>query len=216
MFIPKKFEQNDESQLIELVSNYPFAALVCTSHSGLEATHIPLYLVEMPEGKQVLKGHIARANTLWEIVEKQSSVLVIFQGPQSYVSPNFYPTKKEHGKAVPTWNYVSVHIKGEISFINDAEWKLDMLARLTDKLEAEEASPWKVSDAPKDYIEKQLGGIVGIEIMVNSIEGQWKLSQNQPAQNQAGVIEGLAESLRYGAGTMSDLMKHSGGNATKK
>lgn len=216
MYIPRKFKQDDESQLIELISSYPFAILVCNSLSGFEATHIPLYLVEIPEGNQVLKGHIAKANTLWKIVEKQSSVLVIFQGPQSYISPNYYPTKKEHGKAVPTWNYVSVHIKGEISFINDAEWKLEMLTYLSDKLEVEEASPWKVSDAPKDYIEKQLGGIVGIEITVNSLEGQWKLSQNQPANNQTGVIEGLSESSRFNASTMSEFMKNLSGNVANK
>jgi len=208
MFIPKKFIQKDEEKLSELISEHPFAALVGTGLSGLESSLIPFYLVEMADGNHVLRGHIARANSLWKNLEDQSSVLVIFQGPQCYISPNYYPTKQEHGKAVPTWNYVSVHVKGNISFVNDPEWKLDMLKRLTDKFESEETSPWKVSDAPKEFIEDQLGGIVGIEIAVISMEGQWKLSQNQPARNQKGVIDGLSESTRFDARTMSSLMKN--------
>ena len=208
MHISKAFEQTDTSALITCITNNPFATVICNGTKGIEAHHIPLHLVENGKDSLLLKGHIARANKLWKTIEDNTNSLVIFQGPHSYISPNLYPTKQEHGKAVPTWNYISIHIRGNISFIHDSKWKLDMLNQLTNSLEAKEKAPWQVADAPRDYIEKQLGGIVGLEITINSIEGQWKLSQNQPAENQAGVIKGLAESTRFDYKIMSELVKN--------
>jgi transcriptional regulator len=206
MYTPKKFKQSDELELVKLIADYPFATLVCVTEYGIEANHIPFLLSQNKNNGHQLKGHIARVNPLWKTVCDSSSVLAIFHGPQSYISPGFYPTKKEHGKVVPTWNYMTVHVKGEITFIHDAEWKLKMLSDLTNALEIDESSPWKVSDAPEGYIEKQLGGIVGLEIDINSLEGQWKLSQNQPANNRFGVIKGLSESQRFGACEMSKMI----------
>ena len=135
MYIPKQFVQKDETQLKLLVANYPLAALTSVGKNGLEASHIPLHLIDDGKNNWRLIGHVARANPLWKTLDDQSKVLAIFQGPQSYVSPNLYPTKKEHGKAVPTWNYIVVHAKGHIRFIHDGEWKLDMLTTLTHQLE---------------------------------------------------------------------------------
>jgi transcriptional regulator len=207
MYIPKQFKQNDPQTLITLIDNYPLAVLVGTNSEGFEANHIPLYAVQTNAGDYVLKGHIARANEIWGTIGDHSKVLVIFQGPQCYISPNAYPTKKEHGKAVPTWNYVSVHINGAITFVHDAQWKMDMLNHLTNQLESQEATPWQVSDAPKEFIEKQLAGIIGIEIKINSIEGKWKLSQNQPEKNQVGVIKHLTGSTRFNAKEMTEWMQ---------
>lgn len=192
MHIPKKFKQDDLDTLKKLIVEAPFASLITSSKTGLEANHLPFILKES-EGKTLLQGHIAKANPLWQNLEDQADVLVVFNGPNCYVSPNYYPTKKEHGKAVPTWNYVCVHVKGVVSFIYDDAWNLQMLNALTTVHEASQKKPWSVADAPKEYIQKMLSAIVGIEIDVASIVGQWKLSQNQPVQNQRGIVEGLSK-----------------------
>jgi transcriptional regulator len=189
--IPKKFRQEDLSTLKKFIVEAPFAALITNSKKGLDATHLP-FILEEAEGKTFLQGHVAKANPLWQNVDDQAEVLVVFNGPNCYVSPNYYPTKKEHGKAVPTWNYVCVHVRGVVSFIDDDDWNLQMLNTLTTVHEASQKKPWSVADAPREHIQKMLSAIVGIEINVSSIIGQWKLSQNQPVQNQQGVIEGLS------------------------
>jgi len=143
--------------------------------------------------KVFLQGHIAKVNNLWKNLENGTEVLVVFSGPNCYVSPNYYPTKKQHGKAVPTWNYVTVHAKGQLSFVHDDVWNLQMINALTDQHEASQKKPWSIADAPADYIQKMLPAIVGLQIDVSSIVGQWKLSQNQPEQNQQGVFEGLSK-----------------------
>ncbi len=190
MKISKNFQQDDEAIIKQFIAEYPLGILVCSIQPELEANHIPLYFVEGPGGNHLLKGHIALENPLWEKVEKGADVLVVFQGPQAYISPNWYPTKHEHGKAVPTWNYATVHVNGEISFPTDKEWKLDMLNVLTDNMENTQEIPWQVSDAPDDYIQKMLKSIVGIEIEITSWRSQWKMSQNQPEKNQMGAFKG--------------------------
>ena len=192
MYVPKSFEQQDQTQLIDIINNYAFATLVTYSDSGIEANHLPMFIKQV-NGSQVLQGHIAKSNPLWKNVNEHSEVLVIFQGPNAYISPNYYPTKHETGKAVPTWNYISVHVKGTISYISDDNWKMAMLHKLTDQHEVEQLKPWSIDDAPKSYIDKMLSAIVGLEIHIGSIQGKWKISQNQPAINQQGVISGLTE-----------------------
>ncbi|NRB25967.1 FMN-binding negative transcriptional regulator [Shewanella sp.] len=192
MHIPSKFKQNDDSQLMAIMREYPFATLITNTESGVEATHLPVVFKES-EGKFTILAHIARANKLWESVKDGSEILLIFNGPNCYISPNYYPTKKESGKAVPTWNYVVVHVKGNISFINDTQWIYNMIDSLTEEHESKQDVPWSMSDAPTTYINKMLPAIVGIEISVSSIEGQWKLSQNQPEINKLGVIQELLE-----------------------
>ncbi len=190
MHIPTKFQQHDPALLNDIIVTYPFATLITHSDQGLEVNHIPFYL-DQNRDKEFIQGHIATANPLWKNVNDKSEVLIVFQGPNCYISPNHYPTKNETGKAVPTWNYVAVHVRGVMSYIHDEEWKLNMINNLTSQHEAGQPSPWSISDAPEIYIQKMLPAIVGLEIKVTSITGQWKLSQNQPERNIRGVIAGL-------------------------
>tara|TARA_R110001592_G_scaffold363017_1_gene679318 strand:- start:1657 stop:2274 length:618 start_codon:yes stop_codon:yes gene_type:complete len=190
MHIPSKFKQKDESQLKDIICEYPFATLITQSESGMEATHFPVILNSV-DGTDVIHAHIAKANKIWETVKEGSEILLIFNGPNCYISPNYYPTKKESGKAVPTWNYVVVHVKGQISFVHDKEWIYNMIDSLTNIHESNQEIPWSISDAPEAFINKMLPAIVGIEISIDSIEGQWKLSQNQPEVNKSGVVKGL-------------------------
>ena len=228
MHIPNKFKQDDQEQLDAFIRQYPFATLITHRgvndadangkvaidsdlDSGLEANHIP-FMLSRPtcsesKEKAVLQGHIAKVNPLWENVKDQSEVLVVFSGPNHYISPNHYPTKQETGKAVPTWNYSVVHVTGRMSYIHDKAWNLDMINRLTDQHEAGESSPWSVADAPENYIQKMLAAIVGIEIEILSMTGQWKLSQNQPEKNQLGIISGLSQSTDVASQEMANLIE---------
>ncbi|MEH6650174.1 MAG: FMN-binding negative transcriptional regulator [Motiliproteus sp.] len=191
MHIPKRFQQNDTVQLEGLIRDYPFATLVTQSQSGIDAHHLPVILTERQDNK-ILQAHIAKTNPIWKTTQDNCEVLVIFNGPNCYISPNHYPTKIETGKAVPTWNYVTVHVKGVISFTHDEDWLLAMVENLTAQHESSQATPWSTSDAPKGYIQKMLAAIVGLEIEITAITGQWKLSQNQPEKNRLGVVAGLS------------------------
>lgn len=193
MNVPNKFKQDDQQQLLALIRDYPFATLITYSESGIEANHLPTS-ISWQEDKLYLHAHIGKVNTVWKSVTEASEVLVIFNGPNCYISPNNYPTKQQTGKAVPTWNYVAVHVKGDIAFIYDPNWIYQALETLTTEHESDLKTPWSMSDAPASYIKKMLSAIVGIEIAVTSIAGQWKLSQNQPEVNQQGVIDGLSMS----------------------
>ncbi|MFT7526637.1 MAG: transcriptional regulator [Arenicella sp.] len=206
MYNPSPFKQQDDQQLKSFIAQYPLATLVSISSLGLEANHIPFYFIE-EAGKPLLRGHIAKANPLWKEVADKSQVLMIFKGPQSYISPNWYPSKKEHGKVVPTWNYAAVHLSGEISFISDNAWKLDMLNTLTNKSERHQTDPWKVADSPEGHIERQMAGIVGIEISLSSMHGKWKMSQNRSESDHQGVVDGLSESGQAGTSETADFMK---------
>lgn len=205
MYTPKHFSQTDHDQLQQFIAAYPLAVLICNSATGMDGNHIPLYLDER-NGGYVLKGHIASANTLNSEVENHSSVLVIFQGPQGYISPDWYATKKEHGKVVPTWNYTAIYINGTISFITDNDWKLDMLNYLTNRQEQRAGTTWQVADAPAEFIDTMLSGIVGIEIVVDTLRSQWKLSQNQPEKNQDSVRAGLSQSSEPGSEALLAFM----------
>jgi transcriptional regulator len=206
MHIPKIFQQNDISQLEGLIRDYPFATLVTHSESGLDAHHLPIILTEA-RGKKVLQAHIAKANPLWQSVSDNSEVLVIFNGPNCYISPNHYPTKKETGKAVPTWNYVAVHVKGVMSYVQDEHWLQTMIDNLTAKHESSQGTPWSTSDAPEGYIQKMLPAIIGLEIEITSITGQWKLSQNQPDKNRLGVVAGLSSEVESQYKKVAELVK---------
>lgn len=206
MHVPKIFQQTDINQLENLIVNYPFASLVTHSESGLEVNHLPLFL-DKSTSKSVLQGHIAKSNPLWKTLKDKSEVLVVFHGPNCYVSPNYYPTKKENGRAVPTWNYVAVHVKGYLSYCYDTEFKLEMLNNLTFQHEQKQSKPWSINDAPEEYIERMLPAIVGLKIEVSEIIGQSKISQNQPEVNQQGVIDGLSVTKQETASAIADLIK---------
>lgn len=172
------------------MTRHPLGTLITQTDAGLGADHIPLHLVRRAGDQISLVGHVARSNPLWQQADG-AEVLVVFQGPQAYVSPNWYASKAEHGRAVPTWNYAVVHAHGRLRVIDDPAWVRTQLDALTAQHEATQAHPWALSDAPADFTERLIGLVVGIEIVVNRLQGKWKVSQNQPASNQASVVEGL-------------------------
>jgi transcriptional regulator len=186
MYTPKHFEETRVDALHRLIQAYPFATLVAHAAAGLAANHLPFELVD-----GVLHGHVARGNELAQL--DGAEVLLIFQGPDGYISPNWYPSKHETGREVPTWNYAVVHVHGRLRVIDDATWLRRLLETLTDHHEADQPQPWKVGDAPEDHIAKSLRAIVGLEVAIERIEGKFKLSQNHPARNRAGVIAGLRQ-----------------------
>ncbi len=191
MYLPKHFAVTDVGVLHGLMREYPLATLVTQGADGLDANHIPLHLDASAGPQGTLRGHVARANPLAADRTVNRKILAIFKGPDCYISPSNYATKAEHGKVVPTWNYVAVHAHGELRLIEDRDWLLGQLDTLTAEHEASQPHPWSVDDAPADYIGKMLGAIVGIEISINRLIGKWKVSQNQPAANLASLITAL-------------------------
>jgi transcriptional regulator len=210
MYIPKHFSEPNIEVMHELIRSFPLSTVVTLSSTGLNANHIPLHLSTESAPFGVLRGHVARSNPIWNDFVAEVEVLAIFQGPDAYITPSWYPTKIETGKSVPTWNYACVHAYGTLRIVNDSSWLKSHLEALTAHNESSFPEPWKISDAPPEYIEKMLGAVVGIEIEISRISGQWKTSQNQPQQNQAGVICGLQASSDSDAQQMAALVaKHS-------
>ena len=205
MFLPEAFQNAEQSELLELIHANPFATLITPATETLTANHIP-FLLSVKDETLFLQGHLARPNPLVESLANGSMGLAIFEGTNHYISPNWYPSKKEHERVVPTWNYIVVHARGQLSLHDDADWKLDLVSRLTDKMESMMPAPWAVSDAPDKFIQQQLKAIVGIEMRIESLEGKWKLSQNKPPQDRQGVKEGLEQMQNTSAGKMASLM----------
>jgi len=207
MYLPTHFEESRIGVLQALMREHPFATLVTKTKGGegLTANHLPLHLEPEAGPFGVLQGHVARANPVWQQMSG-SEILVIFHGPQAYVTPSWYETKREHGKAVPTWNYVVVHAHGRLRAIDDADWLLGNLEALVAHHEAGFAEPWQVGDAPPEYIDKMLTAIVGIEIEITELKGKWKTSQNQPPANRTGVVAGLRSLGTADAAAMADLV----------
>lgn len=174
-----------------LIAAHPFGLLISNGPQGPLANGLPFLLQPDAAPLGRLQVHIARANPQWQTLEGQQ-VLVVFQGPLSYISPSFYETKKEHGKVVPTWNYAMVQARGQARLQTDQAWLDAQIAALTAGMEAAMPKPWAVDDAPRDYIEMQMRAIVGIEIDITAIEGKWKVSQNRPEPDRRGVAAGLA------------------------
>jgi len=176
--------------LAELVRRNPLATLVSLGSDGLVATHLPLLWDADPAPYGTLRGHFARPNPHARLAPSPVDTLAIFGGPDAYVSPSWYPSKHEHGKVVPTWNYAVVHAYGPLRLIDDVDWLRALVTRLTDHEEAAFDRPWRVTDAPADYVDALLKGIVGVEIEVRRLEGKWKLGQNRPDADQDGTIAG--------------------------
>jgi len=191
MHIPKHFEETDLSVLHSLVKSHPLGTWVSQSQGELIANHIPFLIDNRANTNGVLLGHVAKANPVWKTLSENESSIVIFQGAETYITPSWFPSKHEHGKAVPTWNYAVVHIHGVPRIIEDKKWILSHLNALTDEHESNQESPWEVADAPKDFVNRMLKGIVGIEITIERIEGKWKTSQNKADVDKLGVIAGL-------------------------
>ncbi len=188
MYQPAHFVEHDADALLALMQAHPLATLI-RGGAVLAADILPLEVARTDAGWRIT-GHVARANPLWREADGQP-VLLLFQGPQAYVSPNWYPSKALHGKAVPTWNYTMVQVHGTLRAIEDRPWLHALVTRLTDHHEDGRPAPWRVADAPPDYLEAMLKAIVGIEIEVARVEGKFKLSQNRSADDRTGVVLGL-------------------------
>jgi transcriptional regulator len=189
MYLPSHFAEERLDVLHDAIRAHPFATLITQGANGVTADHLPFLLQALAGKLGTLQAHLARANPAWQAA---TDVLVIFHGPHAYISPSWYPTKQEHGKVVPTWNYQVVHACGQLRVIDDADWKRSLVDRLTRQHEATLPEPWQVADAPPDYIDRMLPAIVGIEIEITALQGKFKMSQNQPEVNRGGVIAGLA------------------------
>jgi transcriptional regulator len=206
MYTPGHFEESRIHELHGFMRAHPLASVVVQAAGRLDADHVPLLLDAGPGPFGRLRGHIARANPLWRNLAAGAEVLVLFQGPDSYISPNFYPSKQEHGKVVPTWNYGVVHARGRIAWVHDPQWLMALVTELTDRHEAGQARPWQVSDAPDEYLDKMIAGIVGLEIPIDELRGKMKLSQNRTEPDRAGVRSGLRSQADAHSVAMSDLM----------
>ncbi len=190
MYVPPHFEVVSTDALHALIREHPLGALVTHGPQGMEANHVPFELDPEPAPHGRLLAHVARANPLWRSGD-DAEVLVIFQGASGYVTPSWYPSKQASGKVVPTYNYAVVHAYGRMRAVEDKAWLRAFVTRLTERHEAQRSEPWRVSDAPDDYIDKMLGAIVGIEVTITRLVGKWKVGQNRTPADQAGVIDGL-------------------------
>ena len=209
MYLPKHFEETRVEVLHQLIHAHPLGALVTMTPDGLDANHIPFEVDPSPAPFGTLRGHVARANPVWRDASRDVEALVIFQGPGLYISPSWYATKRETAKVVPTWNYVVVHAHGALRVIDNRDWLRDFVEKLTNRHEAGRREPWKVTDAPADFIDKQLGAIVGIEVPMTRLIGKWKVSQNRPAADRHGVVEALRQEGDHAAAAMADLVRQS-------
>jgi transcriptional regulator len=201
------FREDRVEVLHALIKAHPLATLVTTTAQGLEANHIPLLIDPEPAPWGTLRGHVARANPVWRTFNAETEVLAVFQGPQGYVTPSWYPSKAQHGKVVPTWNYAVVHAHGLLKIFDDAGWLRKLVTRLTDSQESALEKPWQVIDAPADYVNTMLKAIIGIEIPLSRLQGKWKLSQNRLPQDRDGVINGLEAKGDAASTAMLDAMR---------
>lgn len=207
MYVPKHHEESDISVLHALMRSHPLGTWVTQGDGELLANHVP-FLVDPARGEfGTLIGHVARANRVWQSFSKTVNSVVVFQGPQTYITPSWYPSKHAHGKAVPTWNYAVVHAHGLPRAIEDREWLLQHVNQLTNVHEAEQALPWKVADAPPEFTDKLLQSIVGIEIPITRLVGKWKVSQNRPEPDKLGVVAGLLAREDAPSREMASLVK---------
>lgn len=205
MYTPPAFREDDPAILAQIIREARLATLVTATAEGLIATPLPLFL-DASEGEHgTLYGHVAKANPQWK-AEPLSEALVMFSGPDAYVTPSWYASKREHGKVVPTWNYVAVHAYGPVEFFEDADRLLAQVTRLTELHEEPRAEPWAVSDAPPAFIQSQLKGIVGVRLPISRVEGKRKISQNRPEADRAGVTMGLQDSERESDRDVAALM----------
>jgi len=191
MYVPEQFAEHRLPVLHQAMASVGLANLITTGPKGIIATPLPLMLDPEAGPYGTLIGHLARANPQWHKTDTVVQALAIFMGPDAYISPSYYATKRETGKVVPTWNYVTIHAYGTITFSDDTEELLQIVTRLTASHEAGRAAPWAVSDAPPAFTQSQLKGIVALRMPIERLQGKWKMSQNRNAQDQSGVIEGL-------------------------
>lgn len=203
MYVPPAFREDRPGVLHHLIRSHPLATLVTAGPAGLVANLVPFDLVERAEGP-MLRAHLARANPQCDELRTAGEALVIFQGPQAYITPSWYAAKAEHGRVVPTWNYVVVQVRGRPRVFDAPDWLGAQVTALTDRHETEQPAPWAVTDAPEAFVAAQLRAIVGLEIPIARIEGKWKMSQNRSEADRHGVAEGLRAT--GGAADAADLV----------
>ena len=212
MYLPSHFEETRPEVLHALLRSHPLGLLITQGASGIAANSIP-FIIDPSRGPHgTLRGHVARANPVWCEARTDTESLVVFQGPQAYISPGWYASKAETGKVVPTWNYVMVQARGRLKVIDDVAWLRQLVGELTERHESARAAPWAVDDAPADYIATMLRSIVGLEIELVSLSGKWKVSQNRSGADREGVARGLGEPGVAGdALPMAAQVRHPGG-----
>src|SRR6185436_13722196 len=193
MYLPAQFEETRVEELHALIRAHPLGTLITLSPSGLEANHIPFEVHPEPGPFGTLRAHVARANPVWREFSADAGALVVFHGPSAYITPSWYAAKQETGKVVPTYNYAVVHAHGPLRAIEDRDWLRALVGRLTDRFEAPREAPWQVTDAPAQFVDNLLGAIIGLEIPITRMSGKWKMSQNRPAVDLAGIVEGLRD-----------------------
>jgi transcriptional regulator len=188
MYLPPHFDIPNSELHFDLIENNPLGILISNGERGLMADHVPFYL---DRNQNKLLAHVAKANPQWRNIASNGAVLVVFQSGDHYITPSWYASKQEHGKVVPTWNYVAVQVTGTAKVVDDPTWLRDQIDRLTDRHEYTRARPWSTNDAPSEFVAGQLKGIIGLEIAINSTAGKWKVSQNRNDMDRLGVAEGL-------------------------
>ncbi|HEY5863679.1 MAG TPA: FMN-binding negative transcriptional regulator [Casimicrobiaceae bacterium] len=207
MYVPQHFAETDNAVLHALIRAHPLGTWVTAGDDGLVANHIP-FLIDPARGERgTLIAHVARANPIWRTFSTAVPSLVVFQGAQAYITPSWYPSKQAHGKAVPTWNYVVVHAHGMPRAIEDRAWLRKHLDALVSVHEAPMTVPWKIADAPADFIDGLLRVIVGIEIPIATLTGKWKVSQNRPEPDKVGVVAGLGARGDASSTAMAELVR---------
>ena len=209
MYEPTPHRQDDLAALHKLIATRTLGLLISCGAQGLLANAIPFLLDGRASRLGTLQCHVARANPQWRDLAHVDEALIVFNGPDQYISPSWYATKRETGKVVPTWNYLTVQARGRPRVIEDAQWLRAQIEALTDGQERPRAQPWAVGDAPQDYIQSQLRMIVGVEIEISAIAGKWKVSQNRPAADRAGVIAGLGEAADSDAEAIARAVRDS-------
>jgi len=195
LYIPQHFQEERPDVLARAIRDIQFALLVTAVDGDYHASHLPMVL-KHADGALALEGHVARPNRHWTVLASKPASLAVFQGPQAYVSPSWYESKREHGKVVPTWNYVVVHAHGRLEIVEDEDWLLAHLEDLVAANESGREQPWAISDAPADFIDGMTRGIVGLRLTVDRLEGKWKMSQNREMRDRQGVVKGLTSRNR--------------------
>ncbi len=207
MYLPPHFNEQRVEVMHDLIRAHPLAAIVTFTGGKLTANHIPMRVVPAPAPFGMLRAHVARANPLWLDVAEGAGALAIFQGPDFYISPSHYATKRETAKVVPTWNYAVVHAHGTLRAIDDPDWLREFLEGLTNEHESKRNEPWKVTDAPAEFVDSQLKAIVGIELAITQLIGKWKVSQNRVPKDRQSTIDSLRTDRDHDASAMADLVE---------
>ena len=207
MYIHPQHQLADPAALHALMAAHPLGAWVCHGEAGLVANHLPFLLDRSRGPHGTLLSHVARANPVWRSLGPASPSVVVFQGPQAYITPGWYPGRAAHGQVVPTWNYLVAHAHGVARAIDDRDWLLALLHRLTDAHEAHRPAPWRMGDAPPAFINRMLRAVVGIEIPIDRLEGKRKASQDEALEDRRGTVQGLRAAGTDAATAMADLVQ---------